>query len=344
MLFLGFMTIENNFSLFPFNTFKIDCSARWFSKISTIQELTHLLSQNEFTNADKLIVGGGSNILFTKNFDGLVIKNELLGIEKTNEDEKHVYLKASAGVGWHQLVLFCIENNWAGIENLSLIPGCVGAAPIQNIGAYGVELKDVFHSLEAYSVADKKVIQFNSSDCEFGYRDSVFKNKYKNQFVITSVTFKLNKTPHFKTSYGAIEQELDRMNIKDLSIQVISKAIVNIRSSKLPNPDLLGNAGSFFKNPEISLRKFEELQKRFPEISHYSLSNGNIKLAAGWLIEQCKWKGKSIGNCGVHQHQALVIVNYGGATGAEIFDLSEQILQSVKHKFDVELEREVNIL
>ena len=337
-------TIKNNFSLLPFNTFKIDCKAQWFANFNSVDELEILLSDAKFNNFEKLILGGGSNILLTKDFDGLVLKNEMQGIEKVNETDQHVFIKAAAGVVWHQFVMDCIAHNWAGLENLSLIPGCVGASPIQNIGAYGVELKDVFHSLEAYSMADKKMLSFGLNDCEFGYRDSVFKRHLKNKMAITSVTFKLSKQPVFKTTYGAIEQELEKMGIANLSIKAISQAVVNIRSAKLPNPAVLGNAGSFFKNPEIDTTKFEQLKADFPSLTAYALANGNYKLAAGWLIEQCGWKGKTIGRCGVHQHQALVIVNYGGATGAEIFDLSTQVMQSVLHKFGVMLEREVNIL
>ncbi len=337
-------TVQNNFNLLPLNSFHIDYIARWFCCVETVDELHWLLSDKQFENQQQLILGGGSNILFTKDFDGLVIKNELQGIEKINETDAHIFVKAAAGVVWHQLVQYCISNNWAGVENLSLIPGCVGASPIQNIGAYGVELKDVFYSLEAFSIHEKKLLTLHLNDCEFGYRDSVFKRQLKNQLVITSVTFKLNKQPVFKTSYGAIEQELEKMKVHELSIKAISQAVVNIRSSKLPNPAVLGNAGSFFKNPEIDADKFEQLKTDFPTIAAYPLANGNYKLAAGWLIEECGWKGKTIGNCGVHQHQALVLVNYGGATGAEIFDLSTKIVESVQHQFGVRLEREVNIL
>ena len=291
-----------------------------------------------------MILGGGSNILFTKDFDGFVFKNELYGIKKVREDAEHVYVKAGAGVNWHQLVVHCIHNNWAGVENLSLIPGNTGASPMQNIGAYGVEIKDVFYELEAFHLQDKKLVNFNLADCEFGYRESVFKGKYKNQFVITSVTFRLNKKPVFNTSYGAIEQELATMGVTTLSIQAISQAVINIRTSKLPNPAEIGNAGSFFKNPEISLEKFDELKNNFVNIVGYHLPNGNVKLAAGWLIEQCGWKGYRKGDAGCHAKQALVLVNYGNANGNEIFALSEAIIQSVNEKFAVLLEREVNIV
>jgi UDP-N-acetylmuramate dehydrogenase len=281
-----------------------------------------LISAN--TNDPHLILGGGSNILFTKNFDGLVLKNELKGIELVKEDAEHFYVKAAAGENWHQFVLHCIHHGYAGVENLSLIPGNVGASPMQNIGAYGVEIKDVFHSLEAFHLDEKKVVNFSANDCAFGYRESVFKRKYKGQFVILSVTFRLHKHPQFNTTYGAIEQELQQMNVKELSIAAISQAVINIRSSKLPDPKQIGNAGSFFKNPEIPNEQFLQLKKDHPGISAYPLANGNTKLAAGWLIEQCGWKGFREGDAGCHAKQALVLVNYGNATGEQIFDLSIQ--------------------
>ena len=323
----------------------MDIVCDYFAAFSSLDSLQNIVDDVIFQQNNKsLILGGGSNILFTKNVEGIVLKNELKGIEKIAEDEQYIHIKAAAGEVWHSFVEYCVRNNWAGLENLSLIPGCVGASPIQNIGAYGVELKDVFYGLEAFNINEKKIAEFNLADCEFGYRDSVFKRHFKNQFIITSVSFKLNKKPDFKIAYGAITQELEKMNVPELSIQAISQAVINIRQSKLPNPAVLGNAGSFFKNPEITAAEFEKLKTDFPSISHYTLTNGNIKLAAGWLIEQCGWKGKTIGKCGVHQHQALVLVNYGGATGSEIFNLSEQIFQSVLQKFGVLLEREVNIL
>jgi UDP-N-acetylmuramate dehydrogenase len=255
-----------------------------------------------------------------------------------------VDVKVGAGENWHQFVLYCLEHNWAGVENLSLIPGNVGASPMQNIGAYGVEIKDVFYCLEAYSYADKKIYTFTLNDCEFGYRESVFKRKFKNQFVILNVTYRLYKQPKFNTSYGAIEQELERMGVKQLTIQAISQAVINIRSSKLPDPKVTGNAGSFFKNPEISNTQYSMMTAQYPEIVGYKLPNGNVKLAAGWLIEQCGWKGYRKGDAGCHAMQALVLVNYGNAKGNEIYNLSEEIMQSVKEKFGVGLEREVNIV
>jgi len=282
--------------------------------------------------------------LFTKNFDGIVLKNSLKGIELVKEDADSYYVKSAAGEVWHEFVMHCIQNNYAGLENLSLIPGCVGASPMQNIGAYGVEIKDSFYELEALNIHDHTIQKFTNSDCKFGYRESVFKRDLKNQFIIISVTFKLNKKPNLNTSYGAIEQELEKMGIKELSIQAISKAVCNIRSSKLPNPAEIGNAGSFFKNPEVARVKYETLKIEFPGIVGYELENGNVKLAAGWLIEQCGWKGKTFGDAGVHKLQALVLVNYANAKGNEIYDLSQKIMDSVKEKYSVELEREVNII
>jgi UDP-N-acetylmuramate dehydrogenase len=241
-------------------------------------------------------------------------------------------------------VSYTIQRNWAGLENLSLIPGNVGASPMQNIGAYGVEIKESFDELEAFHIKDRKVRVFTVNDCEFGYRDSVFKKRYKNEFVILNVTFRLNKKPHFNTTYGAIEKELDKMQVKELNIKAISQAVINIRSSKLPDPAKIGNAGSFFKNPEVSVKRFKNLQSSFPDIVGYPLETGNVKLAAGWMIEKCGWKGTRRGDAGCHAEQALVLINYGNATGKEVYNLSEEIQVSVKRKFGVELEREVNII
>jgi UDP-N-acetylmuramate dehydrogenase len=336
------MLIRENISLKPYNTFGIGVRARYFAAFSAIEDLLQPAMSN--CKPPIFILGGGSNILFTKDFDGTVLKNEIRGIEELHEDEAYIYVKAGAGENWHQFVLHCIRNNWAGIENLSLIPGNVGAAPMQNIGAYGVELRDVFLSLEAFHLPEKKVVTFTAGDCEFGYRESIFKGRYKDQFVILNVTLRLRKDPVFHTSYGAIQQELERMGVKEISIQAISQAVITIRSSKLPDPAQIGNSGSFFKNPEITNDQFAIINKQFPGVVSYPLLNGNVKLAAGWLIEQCGWKGFRRSDVGVHAKQALVLVNYGHANGKEIYDLSEEILQSVKKKFGVELEREVNIV
>lgn len=340
------MVLHENTSLLDKNTFRVAASARYFSTFSNFSELEDL----PVKNIPLLIVGGGSNLLFTRDFDGLVLKNEIKGIEELHEDPEYVYVRAGAGENWHSFVLYCMDKGWGGLENLSLIPGNVGAAPIQNIGAYGVELEDLFWDLEAFDLNKKKIRTFTKTDCEFNYRDSVFKNRYKGQFIILNVTFRLRKKPVFHTSYGVIQQELDRMGIAEISIKVISQAVINIRSSKLPDPAQIGNAGSFFKNPTVPKDFFESLKLRFPDIVGYPNLNGSVKLAAGWLIEQCgpenavSWKGYRVGDAGCYPKQALVLVNYGNATGAQLFDLSEKIKKSVKDRFNIELEREVNII
>jgi UDP-N-acetylmuramate dehydrogenase len=343
MLFCRGMQIQSNFSLKPYNTFGIDAKARYFSSFSTIEQLKELTNGHP-SGLTTFILGGGSNILFTKDFNGHVLKNDIRGIAKINEDDEYVYVKVGAGENWHQFVLFCIGNNWQGIENLSLIPGNVGASPMQNIGAYGVEISEVFLELNAFHLHEKSTRKFSLVDCEFGYRDSVFKKKYKDQFVILDVTYRLNKIPRYNTSYGALERELQQMKVSDLSTAAISQAVINIRTSKLPDPAMIGNAGSFFKNPSVSKEKFKDLRADFQNIIGFENSDGTIKLAAGWLIEQCGWRGFRKGDAGCYEKQALVLVNYGKATGQDIYDLSDDIRQSVINKFSVELEREVNII
>ena len=335
------MQTRENFSLKTYNTFNIDVTAKQFGSFENVDELTALL--DKYSSLTTLILGGGSNILLTKNFDGLVLKNEIKGITELREDREYVFVKVGAGENWHEFVQHCLQHNWGGLENLSLIPGNVGASPIQNIGAYGVEMENLFHSLEAFHLQQKKVYTFTKFDCEFGYRDSVFKRKYKNQFAILNVTFSLRKHPVFHTSYGAIQQELEKMNVKELSIRSISQAVINIRQSKLPDPKQIPNAGSFFKNPEVPVIKYEELKMNFPGIIAYSLPGAKMKLAAGWMVEQCGWKGVRRGDAGCHAQQALVLVNYGTATGKQVYDLSEEILLRVNEKFGIRLEREVNI-
>ena len=339
------MEIQKNISLKEYNTFGIDSMAASFSVFKDKEELVELLEYEERHkhSAPVMILGGGSNILFTQDYNGLVLKNNIPGIKKLKEDEDHVYINAGAGVNWHQLVLHTIDHNWAGLENLSLIPGNTGASPMQNIGAYGVEVKDVFYELEAFDLWEKKATTFNLNECEFGYRESIFKRRFRNRFVILNVTFKLSKLPTFNVSYGAIEQELKSMGVKELSIQAISQAVINIRRSKLPDPTVIGNAGSFFKNPEVDKNFFTLLKQQFPGIVGYELSNEKYKLAAGWLIEQAGWKGYRKGDAGCHEKQALVLVNYGNAKGEEIYSLSEEIMASIKETFGVTLEREVNI-
>ncbi|RYY89441.1 MAG: UDP-N-acetylmuramate dehydrogenase [Chitinophagaceae bacterium] len=336
--------IRENYSLRDCNTFGIDVAARYYSSFRSVEELEALLADPRVHAAGRLLVlGGGSNILLTADVDGIVLRNEIEGIEVVREDAEFVYVRAGAGVNWHQFVLHCIAHNFAGVENLSLIPGSVGASPMQNIGAYGVEIKDVFYELEALHIKDRKRRTFSHADCAFGYRESVFKNMHKGEYIITSVTYKLRKQPQFHTEYGAIRQELEAMGITELSIGAISQAVINIRTAKLPDWHETGNAGSFFKNPQVSLDKYGELKVAYPSIVAYPQDAG-MKLAAGWLIEQCGWKGYREGDAGCYPKQALVLVNYGSATGGQIFALSEKIIASVHDKFGVALEREVNIV
>ncbi|TAH25616.1 MAG: UDP-N-acetylmuramate dehydrogenase [Cytophagales bacterium] len=338
------INIQENISLKKYNTFGIEANARYFAKFKSIEELNDLLKHKNFIGVPTIILGGGSNVLFTKNFDGLVLINEIKGIEIVNEDNNRVHIKSGAGEVWNDLVIFCINNNWGGIENLSLIPGTVGASPMQNIGAYGVEIKDVFHSLTALEKETGQLKIFHKKDCEFGYRESVFKKQLRDKYIIIDVTFELLKNPQLNTSYGAITEVLNQMNIETPTIRDVSAAVCQIRTSKLPNPKDIGNAGSFFKNPEISEEQYFELQKLFENIPSYPTKNGFVKVPAGWLNEQCGWKGKRLGNYGVHKNQALVLVNYGNADGYDIYLLSEAIKKSVKEKFNITLETEVNIL
>lgn len=330
-----------NQSLRPFNTFGVDVSADLFGEFANIQELIDLLP--EIRSHHTLISGGGSNILFTRNFSGLFLRNRIQGIQEISRSETEIILEAGAGENWHEFVLYCVRHRFGGIENLSLIPGCVGASPMQNIGAYGVEIKDVFEYLDALEISTGKVKRFNLNDCSFGYRESVFKRQYKNQFVILTVAFRLQLFPKVNTNYGVIENELKKSEIQNPTIEDVSNAIIAIRKSKLPDPQKLGNAGSFFKNPIVTNDLLNTIQNKFPDVPHYPSKKGTVKLAAGWLIEQSGWKGKRLGNCGVHDLQALVLVNYGSANGKEIFELSTMIIDDVKQKFGVELEREVNI-
>ena len=338
------MNILENLSLLNYNTFHINVSAKYFTEVKSENDFQELVREKKFQNENKLILGGGSNILFTKNFDGIVVKNSFAGIYIVKEDENFVWVKAAAGEVWHQFVLWCIEKNLAGIENLSLIPGQVGAAPMQNIGAYGVEIKDVFDELEAIEISTGEKIKLNNAECEFGYRESVFKNKFKNRFLISSVTFRLNKKPKFNINYGDIKMTLDEMRVNELSIKAVSDAVIKIRSSKLPDPKVLGNAGSFFKNPVITSDEFEIVKSKYPLMPSYPQKDGTIKVPAGWLIEQCGWKGKVVGHTGSHKTQALVLVNYGGATGNEIYQLALDIQKSVRDKFGITIQPEVNLI
>jgi UDP-N-acetylmuramate dehydrogenase len=335
--------ISENTSIKAFNTFGIEVKASLFTRFSSIEEIKPILKQ--YSDKELLILGGGSNVLFTKDyFDGLVIVNEIKGFEVIEETNKYVIVKAGAGEVWHEFVLRCIDKGFGGIENLSLIPGSVGASPMQNIGAYGVEIKDIFEKLEAYHIEKEEIHSFSKEECEFGYRESVFKRKFKNQYIITSVYFRLTKNAIVNTSYGVIEAELSKMGISSPTIKDVSNAVIAIRSSKLPNPKEIGNAGSFFKNPVVEPSILAKIKEEYPTVPNYPTESDSVKLAAGWLIEQAGWKGKTLGHYGVHKLQALVLVNYSGATGKEIYDLSSVIIEDVNSKFGVELEREVNIV
>lgn len=337
------MELERNKSLKPYNTFGIDAKARWFAEVETEGDLLELMKEGQY-KLPKLIIGGGSNILLTGDFEGLVIHNNLKGVAIIKEDENHAWVRAMSGEVWHDLVQFALKHELGGIENLSLIPGSAGAAPMQNIGAYGVELEEVFDHLEAIHLATGQKRKFDAADCRFGYRDSVFKKELKGEYFITAIILRLNKGHQLNISYRALQEWLEVHGEHNPDIHKISEAVCRIRSSKLPDPAQIGNAGSFFKNPEVSAGFYGQLKKEYPDIPSYPLPNGNIKVPAGWLIEKAGWKGKKIGNTGSHARQALVLVNYGGATGKEVKALAEKIQQSVKSLFGIELQPEVNFI
>lgn len=337
--------MHENFSLKPYNTFGVDAKARYFSEVHSTEELIEALNNSLTQTLPLLFLGGGSNILLTKDFEGLAIKLNLKGIHEDFISDNEVLVTAKSGENWHEFVMFCLDRNYGGLENLSLIPGNVGTSPMQNIGAYGTEIKDTFVSCTVLNLENLQLESFNLEQCRFGYRDSIFKQEGKGKYVILDVAFKLTrKNHHIKTEYGAIQSELEHLGIEKPTIQDVSRAVINIRQSKLPDPKEIGNAGSFFKNPTIPLPQFEILKENFPQIPGYT--NGDfVKVPAGWLIEQCGWKGKQTGNVASHQLQALVIINATGmATGQEIFDFSTEIIHSVNEKFGIELEREVNII
>jgi len=335
------MNVQQNISLKPYNTFGIDVKANRFIEITDKLQLKAVLEKNSLP---LLILGGGSNLLLTKDFEGLVIKNNIKGIDILEEDNQSIILKVGAGEIWHQFVMYSIEKGYCGIENLSLIPGNVGASPMQNIGAYGVEVKDLITQVEAVNLKDFSIKYFSNAECNFGYRTSVFKTTEKGKYFITAVTFKLSKTPNLNTSYGAIEGELNERGISNPTIKDVSDAVIAIRQSKLPDPLEIGNSGSFFKNPVVKESVKNKILENFENAPNYPQADGTYKMAAGWLIEQCGWKGKRIGDYGVHDKQALVLVNHGGAKGGDIYQLSEDIIQSVQQKFNITLEREVNII
>lgn len=338
------MSITERVSLKPYNTFGIEAFCDYFTEINSIADFLELIKNSVYQSHPKLIIGGGSNLLFTKDFNGLVIKNNLKGIDVVSENDEEIIVKAAAGENWHEFVMHCIAENYAGLENLSLIPGCVGASPMQNIGAYGVEIKEVFEELEAYSMNTGERKVFKAADCKFGYRESVFKHEYKNQFLIASVSFKLKKQVKLNTTYGAINAELEAMHVTDPSIRDVSNAVIRIRQSKLPDPKITGNAGSFFKNPEVNAEKHAQLKREFADLVAYPLANGSYKLAAGWMIEQCGLKGYELNGAAVHAKQALVLINKNDCKGEDVFNLSGYVLQKVFDKFGVQLEREVNII
>jgi UDP-N-acetylmuramate dehydrogenase len=337
--------IRENISLKTLNTFGIDVRARYFTEITTENDLRELLAHPFFRSHKFLILGGGSNILFTRDFDGLVIRSSIAGKEIVGERGNFLLLKAGSGENWHDLVKHAVNNNWGGIENLSLIPGTAGAAPMQNIGAYGVEIKDVIEQVDTIDMNTGVHRSFNNADCQFGYRESIFKHELREKFFISSITLRLTLRDHqLNTSYGAIQDVLMQRSINHPTIKDVSDAVIHIRQSKLPDPRVTGNAGSFFKNPTIDMLSFESLKKAHPSIPSYPTDNQNVKVPAGWLIEQCGWKGKTFGNIGVHPLQALVLVNYGGGNGHEIFNLAQKISASVKEKFNIDLTTEVNVI
>lgn len=336
--------IRQDVQLGPYNTLNISARARLFASITSVEELQQLLQESPVNTDDMLVLGGGSNILFVGNFPGLVLQMAIKGKEIVKENDSFVWLEIGGGENWHQTVRYVIDKGWGGIENLSLIPGTVGAAPIQNIGAYGAELADVFERLEAVNIESAEVHTFDKEECEFGYRDSIFKRALKGKFAITKVVLKLSKNPEINSSYGAIQSELEKRNISEPTIRDISDIVISIRNDKLPNPEALGNAGSFFKNPVVETEKFKKLQQSYPQIPGYEISENEIKVPAGWLIEEAGWKGKKIGNTGTYRQQALVIVNHGGATAEEILNLAAKIQESVREKFEIDLVPEVNII
>ena len=336
--------LQANYSLFELNTFHMNVQAKWFSTFQSEQELKTLLNTREVKEENLLILGGGSNILFTENYDGVVLKNELKGIHVIEETTDMVRVEVGAGETWHNLVLHAVDKGWSGIENMSLIPGSVGASPIQNIGAYGVEVKDVITYVDALNISSQKVKRFMNIDCNFGYRDSIFKREEKGKWIITKVAFQFEKNATVNTNYGAIKDTLEQRGISKPTIKDVSDAVIHIRQSKLPDPNKIGNCGSFFKNPEISKTQFESLQILFPDMVSYPINETRVKVPAGWLIERAGWKGKTFGNYGVHKDQALVLVNYSDAKGDLIKQLSIDITHSIWEKYGIQLETEVNII
>lgn len=337
------LQIKENYSLKYLNTFKIDQKSNFFVEIKNLDELLELLKNPQWNSIPKLFLGGGSNMLLCKDFEGLVVKINLKGIRFSTENDT-IVVSAAAGEVWHDFVMYCVDNEWAGLENLSLIPGSVGAAPIQNIGAYGVEVKDKIRYVKALNINTLNIEIFSNSECKFGYRESVFKNEFKNKYIILEVSFSLTKTSAINSSYGAIKETLEKNGISTPTIKDISNAVIEIRKSKLPDPNEIGNAGSFFKNPEVEYIVFEQIKLIYPDVPSYPAANNLVKIPAGWLIEKAGWKGKTIGDCGVHKNQALVLVNYGNAKGLEIKLLAENIQKDIFNKFGIYLQNEVNYI
>ena len=337
------MEIQNNFSLKNYNTFGIEASAKQFVAVHTVSELKTVLEEHKTER--KFILGGGSNMLLTQDIDALVIHVDLKGKKIIKEDEDFVWVESQAGENWHEFVIWTIDQNLGGLENMSLIPGNVGTTPVQNIGAYGTEIKDTFDSCEAMTIENQEMKTFTKEECHFGYRESVFKNEAKDQYIITSVVFKLTKRNHkINTSYGDITAELAKNNITNPTLKDVSNAVIAIRQSKLPDPKELGNSGSFFKNPILLKSDFEKIHQEFPEMKYYEISATEVKVPAGWLIEQAGFKGKRFGDAGIHKNQALVLVNYGQATGQEILDVSKNIQETIFKTFGIHIEAEVNVI
>jgi UDP-N-acetylmuramate dehydrogenase len=339
------MNVQENIELLPYNTFGIKARAKYFTAIRSIADAQALIASDLFRKEKHIFLGGGSNILLTKDYDGLVVKVELQGKEIVQEDDDTVTLKVGAGENWHAFVMHCVAQDWGGVENLSLIPGTVGAAPMQNIGAYGVEIKKNILTVEGVEIGSGMVTSMSNEACRFGYRESVFKHEAKDKFLISSITLTLTKKNHaFNISYGAIDETLKQMGREKLSVKNISDAVIHIRQSKLPDPARVGNAGSFFKNPSIHVDLHDFLKKRYPALPSFPSTDSLVKIPAAWLIEQCGWKGKTFGAIGVHPLQPLVLVNYGGGEGEKIWQLAMDIQGSVKEKFDIILQPEVNVL
>jgi UDP-N-acetylmuramate dehydrogenase len=336
--------IKENISLKPYNTFGLDVSSRYFVEVNNLEELIRVLNNPSLNGQKKLFLGGGSNILLLNDYDGVVIKISFKGKEITQDEQEYAIVKAGAGEIWHEFVLFCLENDLCGVENLSLIPGTVGAAPMQNIGAYGAEVKDTFYALEALNLETLEVELFDAQKCNFGYRESFFKHEGKSKYVILNVSFRLSKKPKVNVAYGAIQETLKAMGIENPSLKDVSNAVIQIRKSKLPDPADIGNSGSFFKNPEISKEQYSQLKQEFPAIPGYEVSEEVIKVPAGWLIEQAGWKGIRKGEVGVHDKQALVLVNFGEGTGQQVADLAKEIQTSIKGKFGITILPEVNYI